>query len=135
MKISKGMKTGELFFVKVDADEDLFKSIEEAVKQKGVDNAIVVTAVGSLRKAVFVNPRSLKKPPEVGRAEEEGPWEIVSLMGAIGKNHAHGGKAGHLHISLSHHGGPVVGGSLDYGSLAFYPIEVSLLAYEGPYDL
>jgi len=135
LKISKGMKTKELFFVKVEPDEDLLKSLEEAIRLKGIDNAIVATAVGSLKKVVLVNPRTLTKPPETGKIEVEGPFEIVSLMGAIGTNHAHGGKMGHLHICLSRHEGPVVGGSLDYGSLAFYPIEVTLITYEGSYDI
>ena len=135
MKISSGVKGGELFFVRIEADEDLLRCLEEVVTSKGIENAVVVTAIGSLKKAVLVNPGSLTKPPEIGRKEWDGPFEIVSLTGALGQNHAHGGKKGHIHICLSKHDGPTVGGSLDYGNLAFYPIDVCLHAYQGPLGL
>ncbi len=135
MKISGGLKTGELLFVRVEEDEDLLQSLEEVAKSKGFENAVVVTATGSLKKAVLVNPLSLSKPPEVGKKEWEGPWEIVSLVGAIGKKHAHEGRMSHLHICLARHDGPAVGGILGFGSLAYYPIEVCLLAYQGSFGL
>jgi len=135
LKIGHALKAGEFFYVRIEADEDLFQCLEEAVRSKGIENAVIVTAIGSLRKAILVNPGSLTKPPEIGKKEWEGPWEIVSLTGALGKNHAHGGKMGHIHICLSRHDAPAIGGSLDYGNLAFYPIDVCLLGYQGPLGL
>jgi predicted DNA-binding protein with PD1-like motif len=135
MKISSGLKTAEVFFVRVEEDEDFLQSLEEVAKSKGFENAVVLSATGSLKKAVLVNPISLSKPPEVGRKEWEGPLEIVSLVGAIGKNHAHQGRMSHIHICLARHDGPAIGGVLGFGSLAYYPIEVSLLSYQGHFDL
>jgi predicted DNA-binding protein with PD1-like motif len=132
LKVNNALKAGELFFVRIEPDEDLLRCLEEVVTSKGYENAVIVTAIGALKEAVLINPGSLTKPPEIGRKELEGPFEIVSLTGALGKNHAHGGKKGHIHICLSRHDGPAVGGSLDYGNLAFYPIDVCLLAYQGP---
>jgi predicted DNA-binding protein with PD1-like motif len=125
LKISSGL----------NAAEDLLQSLEEVAKSKGFGNAVVLSATGSLKKAVLVNPISLSKPPEVSRKEWEGPWEIVSLVGALGKNHGHGGRMSHIHICLARHEGPAIGGILDFGSLAYFPIEVSLLAYQGHFDL
>jgi predicted DNA-binding protein with PD1-like motif len=135
LKISGALKSGDLFFVRIEADEDLLGSLEEVVTSKGYENAVIVTAIGSLKKAVLVNPGSSTKPPQMGKKELDGPFEIVSLTGMVGKNHGHGGKKGHIHICLSSHEGPVVGGSLDYGNLAFYPIDVCMLAYQGPLGL
>lgn len=92
MKVSNALKAGGFFFVRIETDEDLLRWLEEVVTSKGHENAIIVTAIGSVKKAVLVNPDSLTKPPEIGRKELEGPFEIVSLTGALGKNHGHGGK-------------------------------------------
>ena len=131
MKISSALKSGELFFVRIEPEEDLLRCLEEGVTSKGCENAVIVTAIGSLKNAILINIGSMAKPPEAVRKEWEGPFEIISLTGLLGKNHSRGSQKGHVHICVSKKDGPVAGGGLDYGSIAFYPIDVCMAAYQG----
>lgn len=131
MKISSAFKSGELFFIRIEPEEDLLRSLEEAFTSKGYENAVIVTAIGSLKNAVLINIGSMTKPPEAAKKEWEGPFEIISLTGLLGKNHSRGNQKGHIHICVSKHNGPVVGGGLDYGSIAFYPIDICMAGYQG----
>lgn len=123
-------KVKEVISIRVEPGECLLGTIESAVKEAG-GNAFVLTAVGSLSKAVVSNPQSLDKEQiKLGREELEGPFEIVSLVGAVGPAHKHGETMSHLHVAASRRDGSVVGGGLWYGSEPWFPIEVHLLVYE-----
>lgn len=130
MEIIGRYKSKEFISLRVDSGECLLGTIESAVKEVG-GNATVLTAVGSLSKVVVSNPRSLDKDQiKVDRKELQGPFEVVSLVGAVGPAHKHGEAMSHLHISVSRHDGSVVGGGLWYGSEPWFPVEVHLLMYE-----
>lgn len=123
-------KVREVISIRVEPGECLLRTIESVVKEAG-GNAFVLTAVGSLSKVVVSNPESLNKEQiKVGRKELQGPFEIVSLVGAVGPAHKHGETMAHLHISVSRHDGPATGGGLWYGSEPWFPVEVHLLMYE-----
>jgi predicted DNA-binding protein with PD1-like motif len=130
MEILGHHKAKEIISVRVDPGECLVGTIERAVKEVG-GNAIVLTAVGSLIKVVLSNPKSTDKQHlKIDRKELDGPFEIVSLVGAVGPAHKHGETMSHMHIAVSRHDKPVGGGGLGYGSEAWFPVEVHLLMYE-----
>ena len=130
MEIIGRRKAKEVILVKVNPEECILEKIEGAMKEIG-GNAIVVSAVGTLSCAVLVNPVTLdKERHRLEKRELDGPLEIVSLVGAVGPAHAHGDRMSHIHISLAKYDMPNSGGILRYGSKAWHPVEVYLLAYE-----
>lgn len=130
MEVIGRHKTREIISVRIDPGECLTRTIENAMKEVG-GNAVVITAVGSLSKLVVYHPESLDKQQlKVAKKEMDGPFEIVSLVGTVGPAHRHEDRMSHMHIAVSQHNGPVIGGILGYGSNAWFPVEVYLLAYE-----
>ncbi len=123
-------KPKEIISVRIEQGECLRGKIESAMKEVG-GSAIVISAFGSLSKVVFSNPASIdKQHRKTDKKELEGPFEIVSLMGAVGSASAHKDRMSHIHIAVSRHDGPVQGGGLGYGSEAWFPINVHLVVYE-----
>jgi len=130
MEISGRYQAKEIISIRVNPGECLVGTIEKAVKEFG-GNAIVLTAVGSLIKVVISNPKSRDKENlKIDKKELDGPFEIVSLVGAVGPAHKHGETLSHMHIAVSCYDTSVTGGGLGYGSKAWFPVEVHLLAYE-----
>ena len=120
----------EIICIRVEPGECLLSTIEKLMRETG-GNAIVVSAFGSLSKVVFSNPTTLdKQSPSPDRTEMGGPFEIVSLMGAVGPAYTHKDRMSHIHIAVSRHDGPVVGGGLWYGSEAWFPVMVHLLVHQ-----
>lgn len=127
MEIIDRRNAKEIITVRVDPGECLLGKIESAMKEVG-GNAIVISAVGSLSKVVLTNPQSLdKENRRTTKRELEGPFEIVSLIGDVGPKHARKNQMSHIHIAVGSHD-KVEGGGLSYGSEAWYPIRVYLLA-------
>ena len=93
------------FAIRLQRGTDLKTSIEKICVENDFNSAIVLCAVGCLKK---VHIRLAKALQEI---EVEDGFEIVSLMGTISK-----GKA-HLHISLADDIGNVFGGHLKEGSI------------------
>ncbi|MCL4746276.1 MAG: DNA-binding protein [Burkholderiaceae bacterium] len=122
---------GRIVFVTVSPGDCLQATLEQAIGDAGASAAIVLTTVGSLTRLVFANPGSLDKDDRrVGVRTADGPLEIVSLVGGVGSAYQHGEAQSHLHISVSRPDGQVIGGSLRYGSTAWFQIQVRLLLHD-----
>jgi predicted DNA-binding protein with PD1-like motif len=95
-------------------DEDLKRSLDEFVTSQNIKAACLITAVGSLRRAVV---------RYAGQEEAtiiEGKFEIVSLTGTLGV------AGSHLHIALSNSDGKTFGGHLKDGALIYTTAEIVL---------
>ena len=121
----------DIISVKVDPGECIQATLEKAVENEG-GNALVLTAVGSVAKLAFANPKpSLDKEAiEVDIKEVGGPFELISLIGGVGPAHAHGKGNSHLHIAVSSHDGSIIGGGLRYGTESWFPVQVHLLFHK-----
>jgi predicted DNA-binding protein with PD1-like motif len=121
----------DIISVKVDPGECIQATLEKAIENEG-GNALVLTAVGSVAKLAFANPKpSLDKEAiKVDIKEVEGPFELISLIGGVGPAHAHGKGNSHLHIAVSSHDGSIIGGGLRYGTVPWFPVQVHLLFHE-----
>jgi predicted DNA-binding protein with PD1-like motif len=117
--------------VKIEPGECIQATLEKVVESEG-GNALILTAVGSVAKLAFANPKpSLEKEAiEVSINEIEGPFELISLIGGVGPAHAHGKGNSHLHIAVSSHDGTIIGGGLRYGTEPWFPVQVQLLFQE-----
>lgn len=80
-------------------NQDLKSSIENYVIEKNIKAGVILSAVGSLKKATISLADETVK-------NFEGPFEIVSLIGTLSPDGCH------LHISISDKNGVVLGGHL-----------------------
>ena len=102
------------FAIRLKNGDDLKKKLEEICLENHFNTAIVLSAVGSLKKA------HIRLAGAKSEIESEEDFEIVSLNGTISN-----GKA-HLHISLSDEISNCIGGHLKEGSLINTTCEIVL---------
>ncbi len=112
----------ELLVLSLGANEDIKQSIVAFLKKHRIEKAFICGAVGSARDLLFVAPEAMTIPPNLRKTRVEGPVEIVSFTGeamdvsemedklkALYKN-LEGDCFLHLHASVAHAGGSVIGG-------------------------
>jgi len=131
MEILGRNKAKEIVTVRVDPGECLLATLEQVVEEeKG--NALVLTAIGTVSKIIFANPKSSlnKENVDININEVQGPFELISLIGGLGPAHAHGKWKSHIHIAVSSHDGSIIGGGLRYGTEPWFPVQVQLLFHE-----
>jgi predicted DNA-binding protein with PD1-like motif len=100
--------------VRLRPDQDLKQSLDELAQKHRIQAAVVVSCVGSLRRA------ALRLANQPGPTIYEGKFEIVSLTGTLS---VHGS---HYHIAISDSLGQTLGGHLMEGSLVYTTAEVVL---------
>lgn len=103
---------------RLKSGQDLFDSIQKFVNEKQIKAGCVISAVGSLRRAVlrFANNNSF--------SEIEKFFEIASITGVVS---VHGS---HLHISISDAEGQTIGGHMESGCKIYTTAEVVLIAFD-----
>jgi predicted DNA-binding protein with PD1-like motif len=100
-------------------DDDIMGGLLKACAEAKINNGIIVSAIGSLKKAVFVNPVELSnKKAKYGYGEptiKDGPIELLNLSGMIcqGKDNE---TLLHVHCVLSDRDGHAYGGHVLEGS-------------------
>lgn len=90
---------------KLKMDIDLLEGIQELAKKEGIRTGVILSAVGSLKKATFRNLKTLPPDLKVEKhhrlyLELEQPMEIVSLTGWIATK-GDGNLEVHAHFSAS----------------------------------
>lgn len=94
--------------------EDLRLRLQACLSEVEADAAVIMTCVGSLRCA------DLRLADESLPGPVDGPFEIVSLLGTLGRG------SGHLHIALADAAGRVIGGHVRPGCIVHTTAEVVL---------
>lgn len=93
-------------------DQDIEIEIRKFVKSKDIKAGVILTCVGSLRKAV------LRLADEDITKTFDEKFEIVSLVGTLSL------EGTHLHISLSGKSGKTIGGHLEEGCIVNTTAEI-----------
>jgi predicted DNA-binding protein with PD1-like motif len=77
--------------VRLDPGQDLLHGIEQAVKEAGITQGAILAGVGSLSSYHFHVVSTPVMPPENAFIKGEGPYDILTITGAIldGRVHAH----------------------------------------------
>ncbi|MEI8028065.1 MAG: PPC domain-containing DNA-binding protein [Pseudomonadota bacterium] len=106
------MKT---YVLRLSPGDDPKAKLQAFVNENNLKAAVILSAVGSLTKAVLRyansdNPTTLT-----------GHFEIVSLSGTLGST-----SGSHLHLSVSDNTGKTLGGHLMDGSVIFTTLEISI---------
>jgi hypothetical protein len=109
------MKT---FPIRLHPGEDLKQSLVAFAAQNRIQAGLVLTCVGSLRRA------ALRLADQPDTSILEGKFEIVSLVGTLSAD------GPHLHLSISDSNGQTIGGHLQDGSLIYTTAEIVLAELE-----
>lgn len=107
----------ENYTFRLTPGQDLFDAIEAFVEKKQIEAGCVLSAVGSLTRAV------LRLANREVYNEYEGYFEILSVTGTIS---IHGS---HLHILISDSEGKTIGGHLVSGCKIYTTAEVVIIAF------
>ena len=108
--------------------------LEEACRRSGINNGVILSAIGSLNGVQFCNPVELPdKKAGYGYGETlhlTGPIELTSAAGIICHDDE-GNTNLHVHISLSDRHGNAHGGHLVEGTKVLLTVDVVIAEIEG----
>ncbi len=111
----KEYEQGRRYIVKIEPGQKVKESLVAFAKQENIQNAAIVSAVGSVVNASFRGIKSgAKRPitePRMRVIEMEGPLELVGLEGNLIAGEGSDVDC-HLHIMLAKSSGEVVGGHM-----------------------
>ena len=133
MEMAQG-KLGRVVALRLRPGTDVLLGLEEACKRAGINNGVILSAIGSLDGVQFCNPVELpEKKAGYGYGETlhlTGPIELTSASGIICHDDA-GNTNLHVHISLSDRHGNAHGGHLGEGTKGLLTVDVILAEIEG----
>jgi len=77
--------------LRLDPGEDVLLSLRAAVKEQGIQNAAILSGVGSLDRYHFHVVQTTNMPPGNTFVQGEGPFDILTITGLVvnGQVHAH----------------------------------------------
>jgi uncharacterized protein len=77
--------------LRLDPGEDLLLSLRAAVKEQEIQNAAILSGVGSLDRYHFHVVQTTNMPPGNTFVQGEGPFDILTITGLVvnGEVHAH----------------------------------------------
>ncbi|BCR05527.1 hypothetical protein DESUT3_25960 [Desulfuromonas versatilis] len=111
----KEWSQGRRFVIKISPGEPLRKRLLEFAASAGVKNAVIVSAVGSVKNVRFrgikAGARLPITEPRMHQHEAAGPLELLGLEGNLITDEK-GEIDSHLHVLLGKSSGEVVGGHL-----------------------
>ena len=124
MKQFESGKFGKTIIIELGRGEMVIESIEQALSNAGIKDAIVVSAVGSLQKLKYHRPVDLGPSAVDEFLCIESPMEVGSLTGSIIDG------VGHYHIVTSDTEN-LYCGHLEPGTEVLYLLEITLAELEG----
>lgn len=101
---------GNLIFIRLFPDEDIFKKLEEACKKYKVDTAVIISGIGQLKDFKL---GYFKEKGNYTQEHFKTPHELLSLEGNIARRDEE--YIFHLHAALSNEKKEVIGGHLVEG--------------------
>jgi predicted DNA-binding protein with PD1-like motif len=120
--ISEGF--GRIILLGLERGEKLREGIRDRLKELGVKNAVVVSAIGTFEKARFHRIKTTKLQPEDEILEVEGPMELAAVDGIVANGEPH------LHMVFQDLG-RAYAAHLEDGSVVCYLAEVVLAELKG----
>ena len=98
MRIFNGEKFGKVHVIRLDRGDFLLESIQAFVKSENINNAVVVSAIGTLDYCTLHMVMTTGLPPvEHFEKWEDKPLELASMSGIIADG------VPHLHMVVSDH--------------------------------
>lgn len=111
----ESMKT---IVIRLKPGQELKKELDNVVEKNNIQAGSIVQAVGSLKEA------SVRFAAQPNATKLTGPFEIVSLVGTLGKS------GSHVHIALADGTGKTIGGHLMEGNKIYTTAEITIMIHE-----
>jgi len=125
MKIFTGDKFGKVHVLRIDRGEYLLENIENFIENKNINNAVVMSAIGTVDNCVMHMVMTTTLPPVDNFVKwENKPLEIASINGVIANG------SPHLHMTVSDHE-YAYAGHLEHGCRVLYLCEIVIAEMEG----
>jgi len=119
--------------IRLGPGEDIYLKIIDACNKYKILNGVIVTGIGSVRKARFFNPIPIPhKKAGYGYSapiELDGPIELISMNGMI--SHEGDEVLIHVHCSFSDREGNGYGGHLIEGNIVLLTTDIIIAEIEG----
>ena len=114
--------------VRTTYETDLLEALEEAVRREGIDNAVILSGIGSLVSYHIHVVSNTTFPSEIAFVKDEGPYDLTAVAGYVV-----GGRV-HAHITLSDDK-RCLAGHLELGTRTFTFAIVTLGVFGDEVDL
>ena len=132
MEMAQG-KLGRVIAVRLKPGTDVLLGLQEACERNGINNGVILSAIGSLQDPHFCNPVELPTKAGYGYGETlhlTGPIELTSASGIICHDDE-GNTNLHVHMTVTDRHGNAHGGHLVEGTKVLLPVDVILAEIEG----
>ena len=132
MEMAQG-KLGRVIALRLKPGTDVLLGLQEACARNGINNGVILSAIGSLNGVQYCNPVELPTKAGYGYGEIlhlTGPIELPTASGIICHDDE-GNPTLHVHIRLSDRPGNAHGGHLVEGTKVLLPVDVILAELEG----
>jgi len=125
MKVLSHDGATQLVVLGIRPGEMLLESIERALRDRGIENGVVVSGIGTLKTCTMHYITHCDFPPSDELYTLEKPLELLSVSGVIAAGEPH------LHIVVSCGDSEVYGGHLEPNSEVLYLAEIAILVCNG----
>ena len=119
--------------VRLKPGTDVLLGLQEACERNGINNGVILSAIGSLQDPHFCNPVELPTKAGYGYGETlhlTGPIELTSASGIICHDDE-GNTNLHVHMTVTDRHGNAHGGHLVEGTKVLLTVDVILAEIEG----
>ena len=132
MEMAQG-KLGRVVALRLKPGTDVLLGLEEACKRSGINNGVILSAIGSLDSPHFCDV--VEVPTKAGYGYGEvlhltGPIELTNASGII-CNDDEGNTNLHVHMTLTDRHGNAHGGHLVEGTKVLLTVDVIIAEIEG----
>lgn len=124
MRTFVGGGLGQVIVLNLERGEKLLEGIREQLKELGIRDAVLISAIGTLTGAVFHRVTSTAVPPQDEFITLEGPIELSAVQGMVVDGEPH------FHLVFSDLD-RTYSGHLEDGSVVYCLAEVVLVEIEG----
>jgi len=125
MEIFSGDKLGKIHVLRIDRGEYLLENIENFIKEKNINNAVVISAIGTLDYCVMHMVVTTSLPPvDYFVKWEDKPLEVTSIDGVIANS------VPHLHMTVGD-AEYAYAGHLEPGCRVLYLCEIVIAELDG----
>ena len=132
MEMAQG-NLGRVIAVRLKPGTDVLLGLQEACERNGINNGVILSAIGSLQDPHFCNPVELPTKAGYGYGETlhlTGPIELTSASGIICHDDE-GNTNLHVHMTVTDRHGNAHGGHLVEGTKVLLTVDVILAEIEG----
>ena len=126
-------KLGRIVALRLTPGTDVLLGLTEACRRAGINNGVILSAIGSLESPHFCNPVELPTKAGYGYGETlhlTGPIELTNASGIICHDDE-GNTNLHVHMTVTDRHGNAHGGHLVEGTKVLLTVDVILAEIEG----